>query len=176
MQDNKSIKIFLNIFPLSFLKPSKNPGLLQADDIGLLFHSLLSEVDLKLFLLKVPPACFILHFIAFYYTGLLITQNLIKKRHSHVWNRASCHSSPPDHIRYVQNYPKLFLAQFRDLCIHLNHKTLPSHWVFSKSVNPVNFPLTTNRQMKYFHWILGYSVHKRFNMCKLTWKSRVIYC
>lgn len=83
VQDNKSIKIFLNIFPLSFFKPTKNPGLIWADDTGLLFYSLLSEVDLKLFLLKVPPACFIFLFIMFYYTGLLITQNLIKKRHSH---------------------------------------------------------------------------------------------
>lgn len=84
MQDNKSIKIFLNIFPLSFFKPTENPGLICADDSGLLFHSFLSEMDLRLFLLKVPPACFIVHFIMFYYTGLLITQNLIKKKGIHM--------------------------------------------------------------------------------------------
>lgn len=28
---------------------------------------------------------------------------------------------------HVQNYPRLFFAQFNDLCIHLNHKTLPLH-------------------------------------------------
>lgn len=73
-----SIKTFLNFFfpSLIFFKLTENPGLMQAEDTGLLLGSLLSQMDLKLFFLKVLPACFILHFIMFYSTGLLITQNL----------------------------------------------------------------------------------------------------
>lgn len=60
-----------NFFSLCFFsKLTENLGLMQADDMELLLPSLLLQMDLKLFLLKVLPDCFTLHFIMFYSTGL----------------------------------------------------------------------------------------------------------